>query len=252
MKYAVISDIHSNLEAFNAVIKEAEKENVEAYVCTGDLIGYGPDPVACISLFRSLPFVAYIGGNHENTLLSSDKSDMNKIAMSAIRYTDKCLSEEDKKWIYSTANWTKEFESKIFAAHGSLYAPETFPYLSVYQYDRKMCFAAMEKNNCDTLFVGHTHSPSLMVEDAYSTYHMYPVRVGVETIDISKISPCIIDVGSVGQPRDNDVRASFAIYDTDTNIVTRHRVEYDFEKTANKIIAAGLPDILALRLKFGK
>lgn len=248
MKYAIFGDVHSNFEAFAAIVKEAEKNKVGYYVCTGDLIGYGPDPSACVNLLKSLPFKAYAGGNHEAALLSSEMFDMNKIARQAIYYTDKNLSSEEKNWIYESADWTKEFEKGIQVAHGSLRYPENFPYLSISEFERKICHAVMKEKNCSVLFVGHTHSPSLMPKNAKG----YPVQIGVNTIKITEVTPCIIDVGSVGQPRDKDPRASFAIYDTDSGIVTRYRVEYDVEKTAKKIIDAGLPECLANRIKLGK
>jgi len=247
MKYAVLSDIHSNIEAFKATVEYAQHLGVEKYWCLGDLIGYGPDPKKCVEFMRSLPFKAYVGGNHESALLSLDLSNMNKVASSAIYYTNDQLSKEELDWIYNTAYWTQDF-GKIAVAHGSYYNPEKFAYLSLYEYERKMNFQEMQDNQINTLFVGHTHRPSLMVKNEKG----YPVYDDVEFINLKDIGRCAIDVGSVGQPRDKDVRASFAVYDSDEQTVVRHRVEYDYEKTADKIKKVGLPLRLAERLKEGK
>lgn len=248
MKYAVLGDIHSNYEAFKAVLKVAKAEGVQKIICTGDLIGYGADPVKCVKLMRSLPLEVYVGGNHEEKLLCTDGASMNHIARVAISYTRDQLSSEDIDWIYNTANWSHDFGNGVAVAHGSLWSPTHFDYLSIDEYARRRCHKTMKEAGVNLLFVGHTHSPSLMPKDKKG----YPVYTGVDFIKTDEVSPCIIDVGSVGQPRDGDYRASFAIYDSDDNIVIRHRVEYDVKKASAKILQAGLPEKLALRILDGK
>jgi len=248
MKYLVLGDIHSNLEAFKAVLSTAAKLNIDKVVCTGDLIGYGADPSACVRIMRSLPLEAYVGGNHEEKVFSNSATGMNTKARAAIEYTKEQLSDDDRDWMYETAFWKKTFGEKCAVAHGSYYYPDDFAYLGMDEYQRRLCHKAMREDEIEVLFVGHTHTPYFMPKDLKG----YPAYTDIDFIDLKKHRPCIIDVGSVGQPRDRDVRASFAVFDTDEDTVIRYRVDYDIEKAAKKISDAGLPAFLAERLREGK
>jgi len=248
MRYLILGDIHSNLEAFKAVLKEASDMDIDKVVCTGDLIGYGADPSKCVQLMMSQPLEIYVAGNHEAAIFQTGELNLNSLAAKGIEHTKENLSDDESNWIFSTAFWKKEFDNKCAVAHASYYYPNDFVYLKYNQDERMHCHRAMKEDDVDVLFIGHSHSPSIMPKD----YRGYPVYSEVNFIDLNKMKPCIIDVGSVGQPRDGDPRSSFAVYDTEENSVIMNRVDYDIEKAANKIIEAGLPKRLATRLEKGE
>jgi len=250
MRYAIFSDVHANLEAFRSILNFSRNKNIDQYICAGDLVGYGPDPDDCIMLFKSLEKKYLVAGNHEYHVIYSDYSGLNPLASRAIQFTINKLSKDDKDWMYSTSNWTQQIENKAIVAHGSSYRPEDFIYLSHSPSARKMNYELLEKSGYQILFVGHTHSPALM-EKIGQCILTESIKDDETEIEIKNDQIYMIDIGSVGQPRDNNNKSSFAIYDSEKNVVTIHRIEYDIEITAEKIIKSGLPEALAKRIRAG-
>ena len=243
MKYALFADIHSNLEAFLAVREEFEKEKIDEYICLGDIVGYAANPNDCIKLVKELNPVTIIAGNHD--WASAGKADINyfnPIAKEAILWTQKELTKENKNFLQNLP-LTKEFNDFVIV-HGSLYSPEKWHYIFTLQ-DARRNFDYQKKRIC---FIAHSHQPFIISQDKSGN---------CEGIKGTKVSlrgdyRYLINIGSVGQPRDGNPEASYCLYDRDENEIEIKRISYEIKKAQDKIISAGLPQKLALRLSLGR
>lgn len=240
MRCAILSDIHSNLEALQAVAEVCQAEKVEAFFCSGDIVGYGANPNECIDLIRQLR-VQCVAGNHDWGV--SGKVDLNYFnpeAKEAILWTRKNLVFDYFAWLDDLKAVFKNAE--LMLVHGDLDAPSLFDYLKDIDHAAKT-FSLMSTQVC---FVGHTHVPRIFIQDQNKTF---------ESNDFSfQLNPSckyIVNAGSVGQPRDNNPMASFCLYDTDKETLQIRRVAYDVKSAADKILKAGLPDMLSYRLSVG-
>jgi predicted phosphodiesterase len=241
MRYAVISDIHSNFEALRAVIDALAKENIDKYLCLGDVVGYGADPIACMNLLKTLKPEILIAGNHDwGVLGQTDIEYFNDAAKAAIEWTKGLIKKDEAEYLRS---FKLIYEGvKFVLVHGSINSPDEFNYI-LNDYDAYRTVKLMKVPLC---FVGHSHVAGIFYSDERVRY--------LTAMDV-KISPekkYIVNVGSVGQPRDGDPRASYAIYDETEGSIEIKRVEYDIKTCQKKIIAAGLPNILAIRLSQGR
>ena len=241
MRYAIFSDVHSNLEAFESAIKAMEGNKVDAYICGGDIVGYGADPSRCIQLTKELT-QNVICGNHDWASVGKfDISYFNTYAKEAVYWTAEVLNEDEKAYL---KNLKTVYEERDFIiAHGSLDEPEKFHYI-LDLYSARQTFSIMRKRVC---FIGHSHSPVIFSKSGENVTY-----TGSERVELDRDTSYIVNVGSVGQPRDGDPRACYAIYDTDSNTVEIKKVSYEIEKAQNKILDAGLPPILAERLSRGR
>ena len=241
MRYAIISDIHANLEALEAVLADIKKEKVDKCVCAGDIVGYGANPHECIELTREHCPVC-VAGNHDfATIEKTNIEFFNQYARQATLWTRQNITEDDRKYLESLP-LVADVDDCFTLVHGTLYAPALFDYIQT-TFDAYLSLQVLQKPLC---FVGHSHVPiSFFLDDAvtYSTDSVIRLKEGVKAI---------INVGSVGQPRDDDPRAAYAMYDTEKNLVVIKRVEYDVEKAIKKIRDAGLPEILGERLRYGR
>ena len=242
MRYAVISDIHSNLEAFKAVMDSLSKDRIDKYICVGDVVGYGADPSMCIKLLKSLDAEVLIAGNHDWGVLDLlDLEYFNDYAKAAILWTKNMLGQEEKEWL---KKFKIEYEGKEFAlVHGTLNEPKEFHYI-LDENDAIHTFRLMSAPVC---FVGHSHVAGIFLSDEGVASSVSEQKV---LIDAAK--KYVVNVGSVGQPRDGDPRASFAIYDSEKKEVQINRVEYDIKSAQKKILDAALPERLAARLAEGR
>ena len=240
MRYGIISDIHSNLEALDAVIEALEDHGVDAYLSTGDIVGYGADPVACVERVRDLG-TTVVGGNHDWAVAEKLSIDyFNAYAREAIYWTQERLSEAHLRYLRELP-LTKRVE-EITLVHGTLFEPSNFDYLLT-SYDAHLSLQVQETKLC---LVGHSHVPITFVLDGTVTFTFES-----ET-NLSDVTKAIVNPGSVGQPRDDDPRASYGVYDTGTRTISIERVDYDIEGATSKILRAGLPEVLAERLWLGR
>jgi len=241
MKYAILADIHSNLEALLSVEKALEKERVDKCLCLGDIVGYGADPVACLEKTKALSSVI-IAGNHDWAAAGKfDTSYFNPYAKEAIEWTSQNLTKEEKEFL---ANLPLTYQESIFfLVHGSLIRPEGFGYVL----DEAEAEANMKIQKTQLCFIGHSHIPEIYVARSGSVSRLDQLQIEAEKGD-----KYLVNVGSIGQPRDGDPRASYCIFDVDKNTVSINRVEYDIKKAHDKILAEGLPTILAYRLLEGR
>jgi putative phosphoesterase len=240
MRYGIFSDIHGNLEAFQEVINVYKNEKIDKYLCVGDIVGYGADPKECIDKTRQLQALA-VAGNHDWAAVGmTDITYFNPVAEQAILWTRAKLSDEEKDFLKSLKLVYEN--SDLILVHGTLNKPEEFNYLMDVEL-AQVDFKLMKKNIC---FIGHSHIAGIFIEAKGKI--SYSVQTQIK-IDPNK--KYIVNVGSVGQPRDRDNRASFCIFDSDRKEVYLKRVDYSIDKAQAKIIKAGLPPFLAARLSTG-
>jgi predicted phosphodiesterase len=237
----VVADVHSNLSAFEAVIEQAGSlARVEGIWSLGDLVGYGPEPLECLALLRRYPHAA-VAGNHDLAaagLLETD--DFNPAAAEAVRWTFDQLDDAAREYIRSLKDVEKEGEFTL--VHGTLWDP-VWAYLVTGDSARRH----LDYQATPYGFVGHSHLPLVYHDDG--THGELLADGSVLALDGSR---WVANPGSVGQPRDNDSRAGFALVDLQARQVSFHRVEYDIERTQTKMRLAGLPDSLVERLSQGR
>lgn len=241
MRYGIFSDIHSNLEALDAVLAAFAGERIDEYFCAGDIIGYGADPLSCLNKVRSLTY-NIVAGNHEYACVDLFAlSNLNELAACGVIWTKKALPLKELDFFKSLP---LVFENKDFMmAHSSLDSPQEFYYL-FQPYEAKVTFERLKRNVC---FIGHTHRPKIFVKRDTIISNLSGYKA-----ELNPDYKYVVNIGSVGQPRDGDARASYCIYDTDKQEVEIKRVPYDIETAQKKIIAAGLPKVLAERLAVGR
>jgi len=243
MKYAVVGDIHSNWDAFDAVLKDIDGEDVGARICVGDIVGYGAEPGKCLRAVRDGAFTC-VAGNHDLAVIARlDVSYFNSHAREAVLWTRQHLSVANAEFLGSL-----EFSSVIddlTVAHGTVQDPEEFGYIETV-FAAQVSFHAMSTT---IAFLGHSHVPISFLENEGQDSVTYTQS---SEVDLRHAPKAIVNVGSVGQPRDDDPRACYAIYDSDTQTVALKRIEYDIDSAQAKIRKAGLPDVLAARLALGR
>ena len=243
MRHAFVADIHANLEAFQAVLADINLQKIDRIYCLGDIVGYGADPSRCLALVRELSRHT-VAGNHDYAAAGKIPCDLfNEYARAAIFWTRDHLSEEERTWLGELP--LVVHEEAFSLTHSSLDRPEDFSYIDTLA-EASACFAVMQKPLC---LIGHSHVPVIFFELAPNSEPTYELNV---ERPIPVRGKMIVNVGSVGQPRDEDPRAAYCIYDTDSQTMTIRRVTYDVAAAANKVRAAGLPELLAFRLGIGR
>ena len=241
--YAVLSDIHSNFEALDTVLKDIEEQGVEKILSIGDVVGYAAEPSKCLVTLRKVTDTI-VAGNHDYAAVGKTNTDyFTPHAKEAILWTRARLSTEDKDFLSNLPLITELDEEGITLVHGTLYEPERFHYLQSYS-ESEACFSLLKNQFC---FLGHTHVPAAILKDNDGS-----TRVETkEEVNLKDAKQAIINVGSVGQPRDRDPRACYVLYDSGEKLVRFKRLGYSIEGVSRKIIAAGLPEFEAERLKLG-
>lgn len=240
MRYAIISDIHGNLHALQAVVQEIERASVDRYFCLGDVVGYGAYPNECIQLIRDMGFQT-VAGNHDYAALDKISIEhFNKVAKLSTLWTREVLTKECLEFLVGLGLVNEC--GPISLVHGSLYSPELFDYVQS-AYEASLSLSRTPGKVC---FIGHSHIPVSFVQDPYVTYTIE------NEITVPESGKVLVNVGSVGQPRDQNPRASFAIYDDEAEKVWIHRIPYDIEAAIEGIRERGLPSVLGERLRFGR
>ncbi len=248
MKYFIISDVHGNLEAFEAVLAQIEASANGEYriVSLGDIVGYGPDPNRCIELTTQVAFVSVLG-NHDYGVLGLTEIELfNSVATKAILWTRNHLTKDGWNGLQRLKDRILISKGIATFTHASPFEPSEWHYIITYGF-AKMAFSGMRTPLC---FVGHSHQPIFIVEAPGGAIDIIHCQEQ-STITYNTNDKYIINVGSVGQPRDGINKACYAEWDDEAQTVSVKRVAYDFKKTQQKICAAGLPTALALRLETG-
>ena len=242
MRYLIISDIHSNLEALRAVLAEAKGKGFDEIICLGDFVGYGANPDECVKTILEQDRFRAVLGNHDSAVIDITQRELfNPVARAGILYSERVLSQESLDHIRGLP-MTLNSNSGFLAVHSSPYKPEAWVYV-VEPLEAADAFHVMT----DPLaFIGHTHFPAIHSDNG----SVLPFAAD-EHVKVPSEGKIMVNVGSVGQPRDGDWRAAYVMYDDETGVIKIHRVEYDVEEAAAKILAAGLPPMLADRLRRG-
>lgn len=240
MRFAIFSDIHANLEALEAACEDATSEECTHFVCLGDIVGYNADPHACVDRIREMDCPTVKGNHDEQASLFESSRDFNELAEHAIEWTREHLNKEDREWLRGLRLQRQVRDFTI--VHATLDTPGQWGYV-FNNLDAVTSFTYQHTTVC---FFGHTHVPmGFMRDDGVK-------RVKIDGLRIDPTKKYFINVGSVGQSRDGDWRASYCIFDTEENELHHRRVKYDLQTAQEKIIKAGLPRLLADRLALGR
>lgn len=262
-RYGILSDIHSNLEALNTVLAKCRELGITEYICLGDVVGYNANPNECIDLVRELNVIARVRGNHDDYAVRGNiaESGFNPNAQRAVSWTRDQINEERRKWL-DDALYVTNFPQGATLVHATLDTPSNWGYI-LDQFHAEDNFTYQRTNLC---FCGHSHVPVAFVKKQLTAPGERPIEMlntwsgdfeddvtvpDVITLEYRKNNKYLFNVGSIGQPRNQDPRASFVVWDSDKLTVSRYRLPYDLKETQRKILEAGLPERLANRLEAG-
>jgi diadenosine tetraphosphatase ApaH/serine/threonine PP2A family protein phosphatase len=240
MRFAIFSDIHANLEAFEAVLADARGNRCTDFVCLGDVVGYNANPHECVERLREMDCPIVKGNHDEQASLLESSRDFNEMAEAAIQWTRDHLTEDDKEWLRALKLQRQVRDFTI--VHATLDTPEQWSYV----FNNLDAAASFTYQHTTVCFFGHTHVPMGFIRDEGVQ------RQRIDKLRIDTAKKYFINVGSVGQPRDGDWHAAYCIYHIESNVVEQRRVKYDLETAQKKIIDAGLPRLLAERLAIGR
>jgi len=233
MRIAIISDIHSNLEALTKALEIIDQRSVDEIICLGDIVGYGANPNECLALIRR-QCSTVIKGNHDEALLNeSITARFTEDARSAIAWTRKQISKENISFIRTLSLSIKKDD--LLFVHASPCYPEQWKYIL----ETNAAASALQCFTESLCFIGHTHTPAIF-------------SAAGRVRNITKGERCLVNVGSIGQPRDRITDLSFGIFDTDIWKYENIRSPYNVELTVRKILATDLPPVLGYRLLTGK
>lgn len=242
MKIAIISDIHSNWEALEVVLNYIKALKCSSVICCGDIVGYGANPNECLSSLRQIRNLRIVLGNHDAGVLGKTPIKyFNEMAQEAIIWTKKELTKESFEWLNHLVIKDKLYPFHI--CHASPYSPGSWYYVFSLE-EAKHQFRFFNEPIC---VIGHTHI-SFAVEKSDRNYRV----INDDEFLIEEGKRYLINVGSVGQPRDGNSRATFGIYDQSKKTFKFVRLKYDVKTAASKIMTAGLPKALAERLFIGR
>ena len=240
MKFAIFGDIHANQEALQAVLWDAQEQGCASYVCLGDIVGYGANPIECLEAIQQLGCPVVRGNHDEGAASESNLEELNPLAQAALLWTRSQLSPEHRKWLADLKLVRQVRDFTI--VHATLDSPGSWGYVTN-RFDAMASFSYQFTQVC---FYGHTHVPRIFEKED-------SVRAGRgHDVQLQRGVKYFINVGSVGQPRDGDWRAAYAIFDAQEQTITIRRLDYDVETAMAKIREAGLPSLLADRLLLGK
>jgi diadenosine tetraphosphatase ApaH/serine/threonine PP2A family protein phosphatase len=243
VRYLILADIHGNLHALDAVLAHAAGR-YDATLCLGDLVGYGADPGAVIDRIETLSPCGQVRGNHDKVCAGLESAELfNDVARRAVEWTRRTLSPAQLTWLAAMAQGPLVIEPGLTICHGAPYDED------IYLFDRADATRALQYTDGLCLF-GHTHLPALFT--ASPTWRPpATLRVPEGVLEVPA-GPTLLNVGSVGQPRDGDPRAAYGILDWKSKTIELFRIDYDVNGAQQRILAAGLPTWLALRLERGQ
>jgi predicted phosphodiesterase len=247
MRYLVLSDIHANLEALDTCLADAHIRGFDQTLVLGDIVGYGPDPNEAIERVQALEPVAMVRGNHDKVACGLEQPEgFNPVAKSAALWTLNALTPENRAWLAVMPEGPVRVDAFIEICHGSPFDEDA------YIFDELDAIRALRVSGRPLCLYGHTHyliSWEISTNPGDTSGAMATRDLRLPLRDSSKY---LVNPGAVGQPRDGDARAAYAIVDTDRRLVELFRLDYPIEQTQAKVIKAGLPEVLAQRLAVGR
>ncbi len=240
MKFAIIADIHANLEAFQVVLADIKEQKCTHYACVGDVVGYGANPKECLKIVRDMGMPCVKGNHDEYCSMDEQLDGFNAHAAEAVNWTRQQLNDDERQWLKDLKYF--RLVTSFSMVHATLDGPQRWGYV----FDKLAAAASFTYQNTPVCFFGHTHVPVAFIRDTM-------VRGG--TYSKFKVDPSkkyFVNVGSVGQPRDNNPKAAYVVYYVDEGVIELRRLEYDIAAAQKKILDAGLPPRLAERLAYGR
>ena len=247
MRYLVISDIHANLEALEAVLAAGAAVQCDRVLLLGDLVGYGADPNPVVDRVRALPDVVVIRGNHDKVAAGVESMEgFNQMARLAIAWTAAALTPGNRQYLADLAEGPIDIDERVEICHGTPFDED------VYVFDDLDALRSIRTSRRPVCLYGHTHVPAAFQLMGDELKLIGPPRGEKYRLMLADEGCYLVNCGSVGQPRDGDARAAYGVLDTDAKALTVYRIQYDVAKAQAKIIAAGLPEVLAQRLGMGR
>ncbi len=267
-KIAILSDIHGNADALKSVLALCHELEVDSYASLGDIVGYNAEPLQCLRMVRALKPIAMVRGNHDDYTASSDEDmeGFNTNAKRAILWTRSQLSEEERRWVGEPPLRMAIPGMPITLVHATLDSPDTWGYVfDVYHAVDNFSYQLTQ-----LCFCGHSHVPVAFCKRPFAAGPLRGTEEVPDWVAVNGVRPSNFDeigsfqiqvepgckylfnIGSIGQPRNRDPRASFAIYNDTERTVTRYCVPYDIAMAQHKVLDAGLPERLAVRLGLGE
>jgi predicted phosphodiesterase len=246
MKYLILSDIHSNKEALSAILTFVRRKPWDKAVFLGDLVGYGANPNQVIDMLRRLKPLAAVRGNHDKVCAGIEDGELfNRIALEAAMWTRKKLTRSNLRWLKSLPEGPHVVDGRFAISHGTPIDEDAYIFGEI---EALNVFRHTEFPIC---FFGHSHFPVVFAlsPDAITTILTVAPTFRLK---LNEGVRYLVNPGSVGQPRDGNPLASFALYDSDSRMLTIHRIAYRLASTQAKILKAGLPRPLADRLAIGR
>jgi predicted phosphodiesterase len=236
MRFGIFSDIHSNLEALEAVLEDMQGQSVTHTVCLGDVVGYNANPRECLEIVRALGCPLVKGNHDEEASEIRDVEHFNDLALASIRHSRQQLTKEQKEYLRALPFMRPV--NNFTVVHSTLDQPQRWGYV----FSSLEADASFIYQKTQVCFFGHTHVPHVFIRDTKVHEFFY------KKIEIQPDKKYFVNVGSVGQPRDGDWRAAYVIFDNEANTIELRRLPYDLAKAQAKIMKVGLPARLAERL----
>lgn len=246
MRYLILSDMHSNWEAFRATLNQVRRKRFDAYLVLGDLVGYGGAPNQVVEAVRALGSPLYtVRGNHDKVVAGIDSGDgFNPAALEAAQWTAETLQPGHLRYVRDLPQGPRQITEDLAICHGSPLDEDAYVFTDLDAY------AIFATHTTPVTFFGHTHVPSLFVLSG-GRVELSRLKGEGGTIELEPGSRYLINPGSIGQPRDRDPRAAYMIYDSEKATVRWYRIDYPVERAQRRIRRAGLPGVLADRLAVG-
>jgi len=247
MRYLILTDIHANLEALDACLADAHDRQYEQTLVLGDIVGYGADPNAVIDRVQMLGPTAIVRGNHDKVACGLEPPEgFNTVAKNAALWTFDTLTPDHREWLIALPQGPHAIDDLIEICHGSPFDEDA------YIFDELDALRALKASTRPVCLFGHTHYPVVFAEVDDVVDGMGPYQSGETHIPFQDGLKYLVNPGAVGQPRDGDPRAAYAIVDTVRRRVEVFRLTYPVEAAQAKVVKAGLPEVLALRLAVGR
>jgi predicted phosphodiesterase len=247
MRYLVLTDIHANLEALDACLADARTRGFDRALVLGDLVGYGADPNAVVERVVALDPLAIVRGNHDKVACGLEQAEgFNAVAKSAAFWTFDVMTPEHRAWLAALPEGPILVDDLVEICHGSPFDEDA------YIFDELDAVRALKASQRPLCLFGHTHYPVSFELSADTFDSTGPSASAESQLVLRNGSKYLVNPGSVGQPRDGDPRAAYAIVDVAERQVTMMRVSYPLEAAQAKVVKAGLPDVLAQRLAAGR
>jgi diadenosine tetraphosphatase ApaH/serine/threonine PP2A family protein phosphatase len=247
MRYLVLTDIHANLEALDACLADARARTFDETLVLGDLVGYGADPNTVVERVQALAPIAIVRGNHDKVACGLEQAEgFNSVARSAAKWTLDVLKPEHRDWLCALPEGPHIVDDTVEICHGSPFDEDA------YIFDEVDAVRALKVSTRQLCLFGHTHYPVTFELSAQSFDSVGSASAPEMQIQMKPGSKYLVNPGSVGQPRDGDPRAAYAIVDTALSRVELYRLKYAVDEAQAKVMKAGLPEVLAQRLGVGR